>query len=154
MSLIPTALLGMRTRIEATITPITRDMLVNGWEELSCRLHVCRVTNGGHLLVILFKLLVDFIYKGLSSKSNVIKNAQVHRILKLTLNPELAPSDDERRRRDVSGCFNNLVAIQYADGVGKQVERHDKCFSLSGDYVEKISKISKYVVKKGFLSLS
>jgi hypothetical protein len=42
-------LAGLRQRIIEAIELITPHMLINTWQELECRLDICRATTGAHI---------------------------------------------------------------------------------------------------------
>ena len=46
---IPLDLAELRQRIEHAVAGIDHQMLVRVWQELDYRIHVCRITNGGHM---------------------------------------------------------------------------------------------------------
>ena len=45
----PLDLAELRQRIEHAVAGIAHQMLVRVWQELDYRIHVWRVTNGGHM---------------------------------------------------------------------------------------------------------
>ncbi|GFX55296.1 histone-lysine N-methyltransferase SETMAR [Trichonephila clavipes] len=46
-------------------------------------------------------------------------------------------ADDEELKNAVSHWFKSQAAFFYAEGIGKLVQRYDKCLNNGGDYVEK-----------------
>jgi hypothetical protein len=45
----PASISELKVRIRTAIETITADMLQTVWNELDCRVDVCRITNGAHI---------------------------------------------------------------------------------------------------------
>jgi hypothetical protein len=46
---LPASIPELKVRIRTVIETITVDMLQTVWNELDCRVDVCRITNGAHI---------------------------------------------------------------------------------------------------------
>jgi hypothetical protein len=46
---VPASIPELKVRIRTAIETITVDMLQTVWNELDCRVDVCRITNGAHI---------------------------------------------------------------------------------------------------------
>ena len=46
---LPANLQDLRDRITAAVALVERDMLTRVWNEMDCRIDVCRITKGGHI---------------------------------------------------------------------------------------------------------
>jgi len=45
----PVSIPDLENRITAAMENITSDLLIRVWQEMDCRLDVCRATNGAHI---------------------------------------------------------------------------------------------------------
>jgi len=56
---LPANLQDLRNRITAAVALVDRDMLTRVWNEVDCRIDVCRITKGGHIEHLCGKKIIE-----------------------------------------------------------------------------------------------